>query len=223
MQSSPAPSERTRIRRLPDRGRYDADTLYSIIDEAMVCNIAFQIDGTVHALPTLHWRVGGHLYIHGARASRMLKALTTADACVTLSLVDGLVFARSAFHHSMNYRAVVIYGRFESVDDPVEKTHVLRALIDKLATDRWDTLRPMTDKERNATTLLRIPIIEASAKIRSGGVKDDDEDLHWPVWAGVVPIEIVRAEAQTAPDCVVREVPHAIRDLARQCAARPAQ
>lgn len=210
MPTSVAPSERTRIRRLPDRGHYDADTLHSIIDAAMVCNIAFQSNGTVHAVPTLHWRDGGYLYIHGAKASRMLKALTAGEACVTLSLVDGLVFARSAFHHSMNYRAVVIYGRFEAVDDPVEKTRLFHSLIDKLAPGRWDALRPMTEKERNATTLLRIPINEASAKIRSGGVKDDDEDLPWPVWAGVVPIETVRGEAQTDPDCVVRAVPAGI-------------
>lgn len=210
MRTPPAPSERTRIRRLPDRGHYDADTVYSIIDAAMVCNVAFQSNGTVHALPTLHWRDGGYLYIHGAKASRMLKALTAGEACVSLSLVDGLVFARSAFHHSMNYRAVVIYGRFEAVDDPVEKTRLFHTLIDKFAPDRWDALRPMTEKERNATTLLRIPITEASAKIRSGGVKDDDEDMQWPVWAGVIPIETVRGEAQTDPDCVVREVPAGI-------------
>lgn len=210
MPTSPAPSERTRIRRLPDRGHYDADTLYSIIDAAMVCNVAFQSNGTVHALPTLHWRDGGYLYIHGAKASRMLKALTAGEACVTLSLVDGLVFARSAFHHSMNYRAVVIYGRFEAVDDPGEKTRLFHRLIDKFAADRWDALRPMTEKELNATTLLRIPLTEASAKIRSGGVKDDDEDMQWPVWAGVVPIKSVRGEVQTDPECVVRDAPPGI-------------
>ncbi|MBR0567403.1 pyridoxamine 5'-phosphate oxidase family protein [Azoarcus sp. L1K30] len=208
MNGHPAPSARTRVRRLPDRGHYDAGTIAAIVDAASVCTVAFQHEGAVHALPTIHWRDGEHLYIHGAKASRMLKALTAGDACVTLCMVDGLVYARSAFHHSMNYRSVVIYGRFEIIDDPDEKTRRLRPLIEKFATGRWDELRPMTLKELNATSVLRIPLSEASAKIRNAGVKDDDEDMQWPVWAGVVPIESKRGTPLTDPDSVVREIPY---------------
>src|SRR5690606_10635390 len=121
MSRSHAPSPRTRIRRLPERAHYDAATMAAIVDAAMICTVAFQIDGEVHAIPTIHWREGEHLYIHGAKASRMLKALTAGEACVTIALADGLVLARSAMHHSMNYRSVVIYGRFEPVTDPAYK------------------------------------------------------------------------------------------------------
>jgi len=202
-----APSARTRVRRLPERAHYDANTVAAIVDAAMTCTVAFQIDGTVHAIPTIHWRDGDHLYIHGAKASRMLKALTQGEACVTIALVDGLVLARSAMHHSMNYRSVVIYGRFEPVTDTEHKLDSLRTFIDGLYPGRWDTLRPMTDKELNATGLLRIALTEASAKVRDWGVKDDEEDLSWPVWAGVVPFHTVTGEPLTEPDSVVSEVP----------------
>lgn len=211
MNTPTAPSARTRIRRLPDRGHYDAETVAAIIDAALVCTVAFQHEGSVHAIPTVHWRAGDHLYIHGARASRMQKALTAGQACVTIALVDGLVLARSAMHHSMNYRSVVIYGRFETVDDPAHKMRSLQAFIDGIAPGRWDTLRPVTAKELNATSVLRIPLAEASAKIRAGGVKDDEEDLDWPVWAGVVPLHTVRGSAQTEADSVLRAVPDALR------------
>ena len=205
--SSPAPSPRTRVRRLPERAHYDAATVAAIVDAAMICTVAFQIDGEVHAIPTIHWREGEHLYIHGAKASRMLKALTAGEACVTIALADGLVLARSAMHHSMNYRSVVIYGRFEPVTDPAYKVASLRTFIDGLYPGRWDTLRPISDKELNATTLLRIALDEASAKVRDWGVKDDAEDLGWPVWAGVIPLRTVAGEPVTEADSVGREVP----------------
>ena len=204
---SPAPSPRTRVRRLPERAHYDADTIAAIVDAAMLCTVAFQIDGAVHAIPTIHWREGGHLYIHGAKASRMLKALTEGEGCVTIALADGLVLARSALHHSMNYRSVVLYGRFEAVTEPAYKLASLRAFIDGLYPGRWDTLRPISDKELNATTLLRIALDEASAKVRDWGVKDDAEDLGWPVWAGVIPLRTVAGEPVTEADSVGREVP----------------
>ena len=204
---SPAPSPRTRVRRLPERAHYDAATVAAIVDAAMICTVAFQIDGEVHAIPTIHWREGEHLYIHGAKASRMLKALTAGEACVTIALADGLVLARSAMHHSMNYRSVVIYGRFEPVTDPACKLASLRAFIDGLYPGRWDTLRPISDKELNATTLLRIALDEASAKVRDWGVKDDEEDLDWPVWAGVIPLRTLAGEPVTEPDSVARSVP----------------
>ncbi len=204
---SPSPSPRTRVRRLPERAHYDADTVAAIVDAALICTVAFQIDGMVHAIPTIHWREGGHLYIHGAKASRMLKALTAGEACVTIALADGLVLARSAMHHSMNYRSVVIYGRFESVTDPAYKLASLRAFVDGLYPGRWDTLRPITDKELNATTLLRIRLDEASAKVRAWGVKDDEADLDWPVWAGVIPLRTVAGEPVAEADSVLATVP----------------
>lgn len=202
-----APSSRTRIRRLPERAHYDTDSIATIVDATMICTVAFQIDGAVHAIPTLHWREGEHLYIHGAKASRMLKALTQGEACITIAQADGLVLARSAMHHSMNYRSVVIYGRFEPVTDPDKKRRSLQAFIDGLYPGRWDTLRPINDKELNATGMLRIPLTEASAKVRECGVKDDEEDLGWPVWAGVIPLHTTLGTPQTEDDSVVREVP----------------
>ncbi|ENO84481.1 hypothetical protein C665_12969 [Thauera aminoaromatica S2] len=195
------------MRRLPERAHYDADTIAAIVDAAMLCTVAFQLDGAVHAIPTIHWREGGHLYLHGAKASRMLKALTEGEACVTIALADGLVLARSAMHHSMNYRSVVVYGRFEAVTEPAHKLASLRAFIDGLYPGRWDTLRPITEKELNATSVLRIALDEASAKVRDWGVKDDEEDLDWPVWAGVIPLRTLAGEPVTEPDSVARSVP----------------
>ena len=203
----PAPSPRTRVRRLPERAHYDADTIAAIVDAAMLCTVAFQLDGAVHAIPTIHWREGGHLYLHGAKASRMLKALTEGEACVTIALADGLVLARSAMHHSMNYRSVVVYGRFEAVTEPAHKLASLRAFIDGLYPGRWDTLRPITEKELNATSVLRIALDEASAKVRDWGVKDDEEDLAWPVWAGVIPLRTETGEPEIEHDSVGRVVP----------------
>lgn len=207
MPLSIAPSSRTRVRRKPERADYDAQAINAIVDAAVICSVAFQIDGGVHAIPTIHWRNGEHLYIHGAKASRMLKALTEGEACLTIALADGLVLARSAMHHSMNYRSVVIYGQFELVTDPAEKARSLQALIEGLYPGRWDTLRPINDKELNATSVLRIPLTEASAKVRDAGVKDDDEDLDWPVWAGVIPLDTVVGAPRREDDSVGRTVP----------------
>jgi len=213
MPTTAAPSSRTRIRRLPGRAHYDADAVTAIVDAAIICSVALQIDGTVHAIPTIHWREGEHLYIHGAKGSRMLKALTQGEACITIALADGLVLARSALHHSMNYRSVVIYGRFEPVADPVEKRRILQAFIDGLYPGRWETLRPINDKELNATSVLRIPLAEAAAKIRDGGVKDDEEDLGWPVWAGVIPLNTAVGTPRMEDNSMVRAVPSTRFDL----------
>ncbi|MDX9944808.1 MAG: pyridoxamine 5'-phosphate oxidase family protein [Azonexus sp.] len=207
MSSPNAPSSRTRIRRMPERAHYDASTVAAIVDAAVICSVAFQIDGVVHAIPTIHWREGDYLYIHGAKASRMLKALTQGEACVTIALADGLVLARSAMHHSMNYRSVVIYGCFEQVNDPDEKARSLQSFIDGLYPGRWETLRPINDKELNATSILRIPLAEASAKVRDWGVKDDDEDLCWPVWAGVLPLKTVIGAARQEVDSATNALP----------------
>jgi nitroimidazol reductase NimA-like FMN-containing flavoprotein (pyridoxamine 5'-phosphate oxidase superfamily) len=192
---------------MPERAHYDADVIYSIVDAAFTCSVAFQMDGAVHAIPTTHWRSGNHLYIHGAKASRMHKALTEGEACITIALADGLVLARSAMHHSTNYRSVVIYGRFDLVSDPAEKRNSLQAFIDGLFPGRWDTLRPINEKELNATSVLRIPLTEASAKVRDWGVRDDEQDLGWPVWAGVIPLSTVTGTPQTDGDSVVHAVP----------------
>lgn len=207
MSLSTAPSSRTRVRRKPERADYDAETINAIVDAAVICSVAFQLDGGVHAIPTIHWRDGEHLYIHGAKASRLVKALTEGESCLTIALADGLVLARSAMHHSMNYRSVVIYGQFELVTEPAEKTRSLQALIEGLYPGRWDTLRPINDKELNATSVLRIPLTEASAKVRDAGVKDDDEDLDWPVWAGVIPLNTVVGAPRREDDSVGRTVP----------------
>jgi uncharacterized protein len=207
MTLSSAPSSRTRVCRKPERADYNPEAINAIIDAAVICSVAFQIDGSVHAIPTIHWRDGEYLYIHGAKASRMLKALTEGEACITIALADGLVLARSAMHHSMNYRSVVIYGQFELVTNPAEKESSLQALIEGLYPGRWNTLRPIKDKELNATSVLRIPLTEASAKMRDAGVKDDVEDLGWPVWAGVIPLNLVVGAPRREEDSVGHAVP----------------
>lgn len=210
MKTTQAPSPRTRVRRLPDRARYDSASVAAIVDAVPICTVAFQIDGVVHAIPTIHWREGDHLYIHGAKASRMLKSLIEGEACVTIARIDGLVLARSAMHHSMNYRSVVIYGRFEPVIEARAKARSLQAFIDGFYPGRWDTLRPINAKELAATTLLRIPLNEASAKVRDAGVKDDADDLDWPVWAGVIPVCTALGKARKE-EGVTRDAVPAVR------------
>ena len=185
---SPAPSPRTRVRRLPERAHYDAATVAAIVDAAMICTVAFQIDGEVHAIPTIHWREGEHLYIHGAKASRMLKALTAGEACVTIALADGLVLARSAFNHSCNFRSAMIFGTAELVTDPAEKQAALLAITDRLLPGRNAELRLMSAQEIKATSVMRMQIETASAKVRDVNVGDDADDGSHPVWAGVIPI-----------------------------------
>ncbi|MGF2531412.1 pyridoxamine 5'-phosphate oxidase family protein, partial [Ralstonia pseudosolanacearum] len=184
---SPPPSARTRVRRVAQRGCYDRATLYAIIDAAYVCHLAFADAQGVHCIPTACWREGDHLYIHGSNGSRMLKlAADGAQVCVTITHLDGLVLARSAFHHSMNYRSAVIYGAFEAVDGAA-KAAALDTFVDFIAPGRAREVRPGNAKELAATTVLRIPLDEAAAKIRTGGPKDDEADLGLPVWAGVLP------------------------------------
>lgn len=205
--ASSSPSARTRVLRRPQRAAYDLASVAAIVDAGLLCTVAFQWEGSVHAIPTLHWREGDHLYLHAAKASRLGQALLAGEACVSIALADGLVLARSAKHHSMNYRAVVIYGQLELVTDAAEKTRSLEAFIDGLYPGRWATLRPINDKELNATGLLRIPLAEASAKVRNWGVKDDAEDLSWPAWAGVIPLNTVPGAPVAEADSVVAEVP----------------
>ena len=185
------PTDRTRVNRVARRGHYDAATLHAILDDAYVCHIAFADEHGVHCIPTACWREGDHLYIHGSNGSRMLKlAASGAQVCVTVTHIDGLVLARSAFNHSMNYRSAVIYGAFEVVPDE-HKPAVLDAFMETLAVGRSQEVRPGNAKELAATTVLRIPLDEAASKIRTGGPKDDEEDLALPVWAGVLPMALL--------------------------------
>ena len=195
MPHSPAPSPRTRVRRLPERAHYDADTIAAIVDAAMLCTVAFQIDGMVHAISTIHWREGEHLYIHGAKGSRMLKALTEGEACVTIALADGLVLARSAFNHTMNYRSAMVYGRFDKVSDIGQQHAAMDALMEKLAPGRLAQVRGGSAKEYAATTVLRIALDECAVKQRKGGPLDDAGDMAHVVWTGELPFTHSRGAA----------------------------
>jgi nitroimidazol reductase NimA-like FMN-containing flavoprotein (pyridoxamine 5'-phosphate oxidase superfamily) len=185
------PTDRTQVRRLPKRASYNRDEVYKILDEGMVCHVGFAVEGKPVVIPTGYGRVGDRLYIHGSAASRMLRTLEEGvDVCVTVTLLDGLVLARSAFHHSMNYRSVVVFGRATLVEDPEEKNEALRALSDHIIPERWDEVRPPTESELRATTVLYLPIEEASAKVRTGPPIDDEEDYQMTVWAGVLPLKL---------------------------------
>lgn len=192
-----AASDRVRIRRVHERGHYDAATIYAILDAMPLAHVAYVVDGQPYVTPTLQWREGDRVYWHGSAASRMLERVQRADVCVTVTLIDGLVLARSAFHHSANYRSVMILGRAVKVVDPEEKKLHLANFVNGLFPGRWSLLRTMTVQEAKATTVLSLPIDEASAKIRTGGPKDDDEDYTLPIWAGVVPLNIAVGEPQS--------------------------
>jgi uncharacterized protein len=185
------PTSRTTLRRLPQRGEFDREAVYRIIDEGFVCQVAFIVDGQPYAIPTGYGRAGDTLYIHGSAASRMLRSLSGGiPVCVTVTLIDGLVLARSAFHHSMNYRSVVIFGTAMIVDGAGEKAVALRAFTEHVIPGRWSEVRQPNEQELKATTVLALPLVEVSAKVRTGPPKDDEEDLAFPVWAGVLPLRM---------------------------------
>jgi nitroimidazol reductase NimA-like FMN-containing flavoprotein (pyridoxamine 5'-phosphate oxidase superfamily) len=198
-----APSARTRMRRVSTNAYYDTATLHAIIDDAYLCHIAFADDHGSHCIPTACWREDDHLYIHGSNGSRMLKRLTESETCVTITHLDGLVMARSAFSHSMNYRSAMIYGRFEVVADEAERHRTMEAFMEKLAPGRQAEVRPGSDKEYAATTIMRIALDEAACKVRSGGPTDDEEDLSWPAWAGVLPFARVPMKPVADPACTI--------------------
>lgn len=199
----PWPSARTQIRRIAERGHYDRSTIEAIIDAAWHCHLAFAAAGSVHCIPTACWREGDHLYIHGSNGSRLLKALADgAQASVCITHLDGLVLARSAFHHSMNYRSVVIYGQFERVPEE-SKRPALDRFVQRIGIGREHEVRAPDPTELAATTILRISLSEAAAKIRSGGPKDDEPDLALPVWAGVLPMREQQLPPAREPDCAV--------------------
>jgi len=187
-------SERTRLRRLPKRAVEERAAIEAILDEAMVCHLGFvAADGHPVVTPTLHARDGRMLYVHGSAASRTLRTLAGGiDVCVTATLIDGVVLARAAFHHSVNYRSAMVFGRAEAITAEAEKNAVLHAFTDKLVPGRWAEARPPTAQELKGTAVLRIPLDEVSAKVRTGGPVDDDEDYGMDVWAGVVPLEVRR-------------------------------
>jgi uncharacterized protein len=191
--SSPTP--RTRVRRLPKRGVYDRDTIDAILDEGLVCHVGFVHDHQPVVIPTLYARVGDVVYFHGSAASRMLRTLADGvEACLTVTLIDGLVLARSAFHHSANYRSAVVFGRARLIEDRAEKLAALEAFAERAVPGRWAEVRPPTAKELKATTVLSLPLDEASAKIRSGPPVDDEEDYALDIWAGVIPLRLVAGE-----------------------------
>jgi nitroimidazol reductase NimA-like FMN-containing flavoprotein (pyridoxamine 5'-phosphate oxidase superfamily) len=188
-------SERTTVRRLAKRGVYDRSTIYGILDEALICHVGFNVDGKPVVIPTIHTRIDDQLYFHGSAASRMLRSLSEGiDACVSVTILDGLVLARSAFHHSMNYRSAVVFGKAEQVSDREEKLRVLQALVEHVVRGRSAEARGPNEKELKATLVLRLPLHEASAKIRTGPPLDDAEDDSMPIWAGVLPLSLVPGE-----------------------------
>ena len=187
-----APTDRTQVKRLPKRGNYDRETVHKILDTGFVCHVGFSVDGQPYVIPTNYGRSGDMLYLHGSAASRMLKTLSEGvPVCVTVTHVDGLVLARSAFHHSVNYRSVVILGTARLVEDPAEKMEALRIFTEHVMKGRWNDVRIPTEQELKATTVLSLPLEEVSAKVRTGGPIDDEEDYALPVWAGVLPLETV--------------------------------
>jgi len=193
-------TERTKLKRLPKRGHFDRETVYGILDEGFICHVGFAPQGQPFVIPTGYARAHDTLYIHGSQASRMLRTLADGvDACVTVTIIDGLVLARSAFHHSMNYRSVVIFGRATLVEDREEKNAALLALSEQIIRGRWADVREPTELELKATTVLRLPLVEASAKIRTGPPIDDEEDYAMSVWAGVVPLKLVAGEPINDP------------------------
>jgi nitroimidazol reductase NimA-like FMN-containing flavoprotein (pyridoxamine 5'-phosphate oxidase superfamily) len=195
-----SPSERTRVRRLPERGAYDREQIQAILDAGLVCHLGFVHDGHPFVIPTLYGRVGDEVYVHGSSASRTLRTLKGGvDACLTVTLVDGLVLARSIFHHSINYRSVVVLGRAVEVVDRDEKLRALEAFGERILPGRWAEVRPPTEQELKATSILRLPLDEASAKLREGPPKDDEEDYELAVWAGVIPLALRAGEPQADP------------------------
>jgi nitroimidazol reductase NimA-like FMN-containing flavoprotein (pyridoxamine 5'-phosphate oxidase superfamily) len=190
--NEPAPSRRTTVKRKPQRAAYDRVSIHAILDAGFVCHAAFLVDGQPCVIPTLYVRLGDFLYLHGSPASRMLQVLQEGGTVsIAVTLIDGLVLARSALHHSMNYRSVVVFGAAATVEDPARKAEILRGLTDHVIPGRWDEVRVPTEQELRQTLVLSIPIDEASAKVRSGPPVDDEADYELPVWAGVVPLGLM--------------------------------
>jgi nitroimidazol reductase NimA-like FMN-containing flavoprotein (pyridoxamine 5'-phosphate oxidase superfamily) len=195
-----APSQRTRVRRAPARGAYDRATIDAILDEGLIAHLGFAVDGQPFVIPTLHARVGDTVYVHGSAASRMIRTLTAGTpTCLTVTLIDAMVLARSAFHHSMNYRSVVVLGEARAVADPAELLVALQASTEKLVPGRWDEVRQPSAKELKGTRALALSLDEASAKARSGPPIDDEADHELDVWAGIIPLSLATAPPVADP------------------------
>jgi len=212
-----APTARTQVHRLPERARYDRDTIDRILDEALICHVAWADGGRARVLPTIQARVGDTLYLHGSRAARAWKAVSGgAEVCVAATIVDGLVLARSAFHHSMNYRSVILYGPAREVTDPDELLTAARAITRHVLPGREDEARMPAPDEFRQTILFAVPIEEASAKVRTGPPKDDEEDLTLPIWAGVLPLVTGPGAPEPSPDLLEGiDVPGYVTDARR--------
>jgi nitroimidazol reductase NimA-like FMN-containing flavoprotein (pyridoxamine 5'-phosphate oxidase superfamily) len=190
-----APSSRTRVKRMPARADYERATVEAILDEAMVAHLGFVADGQPYVIPTLHARVGELVYFHGSSASRTVRALTAGtQMCLTVTLLDGLVLARAAVHHSVNYRSVVVLGQARAIEEPTEKMAAIEAFTERLIPGRWDEVRGPTAKELKAIQVLALPLEEASAKLRVGPPKDDEDDYALDTWAGVIPLSTVAGD-----------------------------
>ena len=200
------PSERATVRRLPERGEYGREMINEILDEALICHLAFGTDGGPVSIPTIHARVGNILYLHGSHVSRMMRTTVGEQVCVTATIVDGIVAARSAFHHSLNYRSVMVFGIPRDVDDPEERTAAFAAITNHVIPGRWDEARRPNEKEDKGTKLLALDIDEASAKVRTGPPGDDVEDMDLGIWAGVIPLAIQAGTPIPAPD-LERDIP----------------
>jgi nitroimidazol reductase NimA-like FMN-containing flavoprotein (pyridoxamine 5'-phosphate oxidase superfamily) len=193
------PTPRTQVGRLPKRAVYDRAQVHAILDASHVCHVGFAVEGQPYVIPTGYVRVGGEIYIHGSPASRLLRTLASgAEVCVSVAVLDGFVLARSAFHHSVNYRSVVIFGKARTVTDPAAKLAALRAFTEHVLAGRWAEVRPPDERELNATAVMALPLDEVSAKVRTGPPIDDEADYSLPVWAGVVPIR--QSAGEPVPD-----------------------
>ena len=197
-------SSRTKVNRLPKRASYDSDIIYKILDESFLCQIGFTIEGQTYIIPTLFGRKDDLIFIHGSQNSRMLKSFKAGeDICISVTLVDGIVLARSAFHHSVNYRSVILFGKPEEITGKEEKTNALEIIMNHIVPGRWDEIRKPNNKELNITSVFSLRINEASAKIRTGPPVDDKEDYDLNVWAGVIPMNIVYGKPER--DSALRE------------------
>jgi uncharacterized protein len=191
---------RTKVKRIPDRGHYEQALIHQILDEGLICHVGFSVEGQPFVIPTAYGRIGDRLYIHGSPASRMLRTLKQGiEVCVTVTLLDGLVLARSAFHHSMNYRSVVVFGTATVVETPAEKLEALQAFTEHIVANRWAEVRPPTAQELNGTLVLTLPLNEASAKVRTGPPKDAEADYSLPIWAGELPLRLLAVDSIPDP------------------------
>ncbi len=217
METSAMKTAKTQVKRAPKRGHYDFKTVAKILDEGLVCHVGFVVDGQPFVIPTAYGRTGDKVYIHGAGASRMLKSLQMGiDVCLTVTLLDGLVLARSVYHHSMNYRSVVLFGKAEKVVDPAEKIIALKAFTEHVMKGRWDDVRGPNEAELAETSVLSLPITEASAKIRTGPPIDAEADYDLPVWAGVLPLTPTAGTPIADPRLIEgMTVPENVRDYGR--------